>query len=140
MLRLSASRLSSTCLRPAAATLSRALVARISSSSARFFTAEPLSHEKLDNLHSVIEQYRSKNFPETLPHIFLEDVLEAADENKNGKLSVPEVAAMLHNINEQQPLEFEEVRFIMERDLGLEPDATEVSLADVKKLLFEIDH
>lgn len=49
-----------------------------------------------------------------------------------------EMMVLLRNINTMQPLEYDEVRFIMERDLDMAPDSDEVPMDKVKKILLEI--
>lgn len=77
-------------------------------------------------------------FPERDQATFVQDVLESADENKDGLIQVSEMMVLLRNIYAIQPLMIEEVRFIMERDLGMEPDGDAVPMEKVKKLLLEI--
>lgn len=80
------------------------------------------------------------SFPETMPHEFVEEVLEAADENKDGLISVDEMQVLLRNLYSHQPLLREEVHFIMERDLDMPAYSSAVPMEKVKKLLLEINH
>ena len=69
---------------------------------------------------------------------FVHEVLEATDENKDGLIQVGEMMVLLRNIYAIQPLTVEEVRFIMERDLDMEPDEHAVPLEKVKQLMLEV--
>jgi Ca2+-binding EF-hand superfamily protein len=65
----------------------------------------------------------------------------AADENKDGRISVDEMSVMLRNIYSHQPISREEVQYIMEIDLGMNPDIEDsVPMEKVKQLLLEIYH
>ena len=75
-----------------------------------------------------------------MPEVFVSQVLEAADENKDGLISVHEMQVLLQNLYSHQPLQCDEVRFIMERDLGMPPDSNTVPMEKVKRLLLEINH
>lgn len=75
-----------------------------------------------------------------MPHVFVDEVLQAADENKDGLISVDEMMVLLRNLYSHQQLIREEVHFIMERDLGMEKDSDSVPMEKVKKLLLEINH
>ena len=75
-----------------------------------------------------------------MPEVFVSQVLEAADENKDGLISVHEMQVLLQNLYSHQPLQCDEVRFIMERDLGMPPDSNAVPMEKVKRLLLEINH
>ena len=75
-----------------------------------------------------------------MPSVFVEQVLYAADENKDGRISVDEMNVMLRNLYSLQPITRDEVLFIMERDLGMEPQTDSVPMEKVKQLLLEIYH
>ena len=66
--------------------------------------------------------------------------MEAADENKDGVISIDEMTAMLRNLSTHRPMERDEVQFLMERDLNMDPDAGFVPLELAKKLLLDIYH
>lgn len=81
------------------------------------------------------------SFPQTVPHEFVDQVVTAADENKDGRISVDEMSVMLRNIYSLQPISREEVQYIMERDLGMNPEIEDsVPMEKVKQLLLEIYH
>ena len=72
--------------------------------------------------------------------MFVDRVLEAADENKDGLISVDEMTVMLRNIYSHQPVDRFEVQFMMERDLGMEPNMDTVPMEKAKQLLLGIYH
>lgn len=78
------------------------------------------------------------SFPETVPHEFVDQVLCAADENKDGLISVNEMTVLLRNLYSHQQIMVEEVRFIMERDLDMPENTDTVPMEKVKRLLLEI--
>jgi hypothetical protein len=81
------------------------------------------------------------SFPETVPDEFVDQVLSAADESKNGRISIDEMHVLLKNVKSHQPISREEVKFIMERDLGMDPSTDDsVPVEKVKQLLLEIDN
>lgn len=90
--------------------------------------------------HSSCAPFFFCSFPETVPHEFIDQVLTAADENKDGLISVDEMSVMLRNLYSHQPITREEVVFIMERDLGMDPNTDTVPMDKVKQLLLEIYH
>ena len=75
-----------------------------------------------------------------MPNEFVDEVLEAADENKDGLISVDEMMVLLRNIYSHQPLLRDEVYFIMERDLDMKPGENSVPMEKVKKLLVDLNH
>lgn len=75
-----------------------------------------------------------------MPHAFFDQVLKAADEDKDGHISIDEMMVMLRNLYSNQPLTPDEVFFIMERDLGMNPGANSVPMEKVKQLLLELNH
>jgi hypothetical protein len=80
------------------------------------------------------------SFPETVPDEFVDQVLSAADESKNGRIGIDEMHVLLKNVKSHQPISREEVKFIMERDLGMDPSTDDsVPVEKVKQLLLEID-
>ena len=81
-----------------------------------------------------------QSFPETLPNVFVEQILYAADENEDGLISVDEMTVMLRNIYSHQPVDRFEVQFMMERDLGMEPNMETVPMEKARQLLLEIYH
>mmetsp|Transcript_6659 Transcript_6659/g.12179 ORF Transcript_6659/g.12179 Transcript_6659/m.12179 type:complete len:132 (-) Transcript_6659:44-439(-) len=118
---------------------------RSSCRAALFASSFPLPAETpitaIDKLHQVIETFRMTNFPQTVPHEFVDQVVTAADENKDGRISVDEMSVMLRNIYSHQPISREEVQYIMEIDLGMNPDIEDsVPMEKVKQLLLEIYH
>jgi hypothetical protein len=74
-----------------------------------------------------------------MPQDFVDQVLFAADENEDGRISVGEMMVMLRNIYSHQPITHEEVRFIMETRLELAPEEDSVPMEKVKNLLLDID-
>jgi hypothetical protein len=68
----------------------------------------------------------------------VDQVVTAADENKNGRISVDEMSVMLRNLHSIQPITREEVKLIMERDLEMDPNTDSVPIEKVKILLLEI--
>jgi len=75
-----------------------------------------------------------------VPAEFVEQVLTAADENQDGRISVDEMNVMLRNLYSHQPITRDEVLFIMERDLDMDPNTDSVPMNKVKQLLLEIYH
>lgn len=67
-------------------------------------------------------------------------MLYAADENKDGLISVDEMQTLLRNLYSHQPIDREEVIFIMERDLDMAPNTDTVPMDKVRQLLLEIHH
>lgn len=81
------------------------------------------------------------SFPETVPDEFVDQVVTAANKSKNGHITIEEMTVMLRNLHSIQPITREEVKLIMERDLGLDPSTEDsVPIEKVKELLLEIDN
>lgn len=81
------------------------------------------------------------SFPATCPHEFVDQVVTAADENKDGLISVDEMSVMLRNIYSHQPITREEVQYIMERNLDMDPSTEDtVPMDKVKLFLLETYH
>ena len=59
--------------------------------------------------YKVLEEYRQKNFTQTLFSRFVKQLTAAADVNHDGKLSLEELKALLHNIGFTGALSVEEL-------------------------------
>lgn len=79
-------------------------------------------------------------FPETMPQEFVDQVLNAADENKDGLIQVSEMMVMLRNLYSHQDITVEEVRYIMENQLDMLPEDDAVPMDRVRALLLDIHH
>jgi hypothetical protein len=75
-----------------------------------------------------------------MPNEFVDQVLLAADENKDGLIQVDEMMVMLSNLYSHQPVTREEVVFIMETELDMHPDEDAVPMDRVRTLLLDINH
>ena len=80
------------------------------------------------------------SLPNTTPYDFVDELVEAADQTRDGTISVEEMMLMLSNIDPGHSLDRDEVHFIMERDLDMDKDGKAVPIETVKKHLHEIHH
>jgi len=69
--------------------------------------------------YKVLEEYRQKNFTQTLFSRFVKQLTAAADVNHDGKLSLEELKALLHNIGFTGALSVEELEELVD-ELGTE--------------------
>uniref|UniRef100_A0A7S1VI06 EF-hand domain-containing protein n=1 Tax=Grammatophora oceanica TaxID=210454 RepID=A0A7S1VI06_9STRA len=94
-------------------------------------SAVPDGQEKLAR---IIEDYRKKNFAQTMPSRFVKQVLDAVDEDKDGFVTVEEAQTLLKNIDKACELSEDELTTIMS-DINCDDDERGVPLDKIRELL-----
>ncbi|GMH58565.1 hypothetical protein TrRE_jg11458, partial [Triparma retinervis] len=67
------------------------------------------STEAVTTLASVFEDYREKNYAQTLPSRFAKEVVGAADADGDGVLTKDEIATVFQNIGASEAMSSEEI-------------------------------
>ena len=87
-----------------------------------------------DKLGQVMDEYRMKNFSQTIPGRFAKEICKAADKDNDGHISALEVKNLLKNIGVEDALTPEEISSVMVEVFG-EENVDESKGVPVDKLI-----
>lgn len=70
-----------------------------------------------EKLSTILEEYRRKNYTQTVPMRFKKDLVVAAVDKQTNKISVDDMRRVLHNIGADDRIHKDEIKLIWE-ELG----------------------
>jgi hypothetical protein len=103
--------------------------------SRRAFASTVDGSEAITKLKAVFEEYRRKNFSQTIPPRFKKEMVTAADKNKDGMISVAEIEALLDNIGASEKLTRAEVEHCMKEAGVTGDDVLEIPVKQFTSIL-----
>lgn len=72
-------------------------------------TQRPFSDKAVGSLKDIFEDYREKNYAQTLPSRFAKEVVSAADADGDGVLTKEEIASVFQNIGAGEAMTSDEI-------------------------------
>ncbi|GMI47969.1 hypothetical protein TrCOL_g8902 [Triparma columacea] len=89
------------------------------------------STQAVNTLASVFEEYREKNYAQTLPSRFAKEVVGAADANGDGFLTKEEIATIFENIGATEAMSSDEINEAVNTLAGADGELSTAEFIDL---------